>query len=216
MWSPYFFVGTAILALHTAVSQYSPLLSEYRSLMMNKYIPNEKGCRDKDFSKEAKQMMINGMCKEPRPMTVPIFSDDPSMQFIPGHVMVNRCQGLCFSNNRKACVASRSEEVKIPIRRTNRGQKTECGYVVVEEHQSCMCGCAVSEQDCIPGKQKFNPGTCECECMNQEEKDMCTESGKEWNMNECTCDCPVKYMDCPHKKVWVPKFCECRRMAESP
>lgn len=49
-----------------------------------------------------------------------------------------------------------------------------CGFIKVEEHTSCRCGCSVMAHHCSP-MQHYKHGECTCECSNFVEKEICLQ-----------------------------------------
>ena len=120
------------------------------------------------------------------------------LQVVPNQVEVDRCGGSCPSDNHlgyERCSVVEQEvtrlEVVVQVLREGGGVEQECKEVTVETHTACRCGCqqlnctselqvesyrqpqSLSEDLTEPMLQRFDPTTCECECLDPEARGQC-------------------------------------------
>jgi len=120
------------------------------------------------------------------------------VQVIPEVAPIRRCGGSC-SVPSHACIpapgAIRRRRLEVMLVTTPdplaRRANTECGYVEVEEHETCQCACPVRPEDCRSGDQYSAPGNCRCLCRDHAARHDCLARGMRWDPSSCMCVCPT-------------------------
>ena len=115
------------------------------------------------------------------------------VQVVPDTVAVSRCKGGCnlpAHSCHPTQVAEREVEVMLVLARWPQGEhQVVCSSVQVEDHLACGCGCAVKPEHCSQ-RHYYQESTCRCLCRHTEERAVCIESGRTWDHNSCSCNCP--------------------------
>lgn len=134
----------------------------------------------------------------------------------PTHLSLRRCSGSCsHSNSLHSCLpnmtTSREVDVVVsPMSGVAGIQKSVCGKVTVEEHESCSCKCEMTPGSCS-SHQTFLPLECRCVCSNLEERVSCLDQAKYWDNHLCLCLCPGRpYPTCPNGYIYdYLETCSC-------
>ena len=115
------------------------------------------------------------------------------VQVVPDTVAVSRCKGGCnlpAHSCHPTQVAERQVEVMLVLARWPQGEhQVVCSSIQVEDHLACGCGCAVKPEHCSQ-RHYYQESTCRCLCRHTEERAVCIESGRTWDHNSCSCNCP--------------------------
>ena len=121
-----------------------------------------------------------------------------AIHIIPDVAPVRRCGGTCASRSHR-CVPLTTHTKRIPVMAIlahypHGIHEQQCGYIHVEEHLSCRCGCPIRPEECTrqPGvARRFDASTCRCLCTDTAARSRCISSGKNWDESNCRCVCPV-------------------------
>ncbi|XP_049808019.1 uncharacterized protein LOC126251550 [Schistocerca nitens] len=143
-------------------------------------------CSTKTHMKHLSDVTIKNMCGKPKDVIIDILSEDKSYTYLPSKVTVKRCAGHCMSG--MTCIPRKKKMTPIAVRRNERNTGyVTCGYVQIEEHISCKCGCTVMPGDCND-LQEYSASDCQCNCINGRKPEDCVKPKDMWNMDKCECE----------------------------
>ncbi|TRY68855.1 hypothetical protein TCAL_03210 [Tigriopus californicus] len=116
------------------------------------------------------------------------------IQVIPDFAPVQRCGGSCqLYSHRCIPTSTRKKRLEVMTVLSQFPQpetQIQCGYVEIEEHVGCACGCPVQASDCR-SDQYYSSTGCQCICKDQEERNRCILRGMRWDIMNCMCICPI-------------------------
>ena len=117
-----------------------------------------------------------------------------------------------LSDFRLSCVPSQIQQKSVDVFLMRFGSaEIECAQASVEEHSSCVCGCAQGAEESCTQLQHFVPGECRCVCSEVNAQRECTHNGHYWDEALCQCLCRRRseWEPCPPGYAFNPSPGEC-------